>query len=418
MARLAKELGALEVSKLTTPGMHAVGTVPGLYLQVLPSGARTWILRAMVGGKRRDMGLGGYPGVSLAGAREAARTAREKIRNGIDPIEEGRTARNALRVSQASSKTFEECARAYIQAHEQGWRNAKHAQQWTNTLTTYAFPFCGSLQVSDVGLPHVLQILEPIWSTKTETATRVRNRVELVLDWATARGYRAGLNPARWRGHLDKLLPKPEKVSKTTHHAALPYEEMGLFMTSLRESPGVGARALELAILTATRSGEVRGATWDEFDLKAKLWTIPGDRMKAEKEHRVPLSKACIELLRKLPKMEGTNHVFTASKGKPLSDMTLTAVLRRMDVDATVHGFRSTFRQWAGEQTNFPREVCEHALAHQLPDKVEAAYQRGDLFTKREKLMAAWADYCSKAQSTADVVPMQGRVKVAGSTAK
>lgn len=360
-----------------------------------------------MGGKRRDIGLGGYPAVTLSGAREAARREREKIREGIDPVEARQAAHRALTASRAAAKTFEQCALGYIEAHEAGWRNAKHAQQWGNTLKTYAYPVCGSLMVSEIELPHILKILEPIWITKTETATRVRNRVELVLDWATARGYRQGLNPARWRGHLDKLLAKPEKVSKTTHYASLPYGEMGGFMKTLRASEGMGARAVELAILTAARSGEVRGATWDEVDLEARMWTIPADRMKAEKEHRVPLSTASVDLLCSLPRVAGVNLVFTASKGKPLSDMTLTSVLRRMKLDVTVHGFRSTFRQWAGEQTNFPREVCEHALAHQLPDKVEAAYQRGDLFVKREKLMAAWADFCSKPSTAGEVVPIR-----------
>lgn len=407
MAKIAKELSALEVGRLTAPGLVFVGGVPGLALQITATGAKSWTLRATIGGKRRDLGLGGYPGVTLSGAREAARKAREKIREGIDPIEERQAARRALVASRAAAKTFEECARSYIEAHEAGWRNTKHAQQWTNTLKTYVYPHCGSMLVSEVELPHILKILEPIWKTKTETATRVRNRVELVLDWATARGYRTGLNPARWRGHLDKLLPKPERIAKTTHHAALPYAEIGAFMKTVRASDGIGARALELAILTATRSGEVRGAKWDEFDMKARVWTIPGERMKAGREHRVPLSPACIDLLTSLPRFKDCDFVFTANGKKPLSDMTLTALLRRQNVDATVHGFRSTFRQWAGEQTNFPREVCEHALAHQLPDKVEAAYQRGDLFAKREKLMAAWTEYCAKESTTAEVVPIR-----------
>jgi integrase len=398
MGKKAKEMALITVSRLTTQGLHFVGGVAGLALQVLPTGGRTWILRVTVGGKRRDMGLGGYPDVTLGGAREAARTARALVKNGKDPIVEARAAAAALRASLAKDVTFEQAARSYISAHESGWRNAKHAQQWRNTLASYAYPAIGGLMVRHVELAHVLAILEPIWTEKTETAKRLRGRIEQVLDWATARGYRDGLNPARWRGHLDKLLARPSKVADVEHHVALPFTEIGDFMLRLRDAKGMGARALEFAILTAARSGEVRGATWPEIDLKAALWTVPGNRMKMGREHRAPLSPTAVALLNELPRMVGTDLVFPAPRGGALSDMTLSAVLRRMKVAAVPHGFRSTFRDWASERTNYPRDVAEMALAHAIGDRVEAAYRRGDLFEKRQCLMADWAVFCGRTQ--------------------
>lgn len=409
MGRKAAELTALEVKARTTPGMHFVGGVAGLALQVLPTGGRSWVLRIVVGGKRRDMGLGGFPDVTLAGAREAAREARAKVRQGIDPIEQQRSARSALKATMAAALTFEQCAGKYIAAHEAGWRNAKHAQQWRNTLEQHAYPAMGSLLVRDVGLTHVLAVLEPIWRTKTETASRLRGRIESVLDWATARGYRDGLNPARWRGHLDKLLPAPAKVTKVDHHTALPVGDIGAFMVRLRAAEGTGARALEFAILTAARSGEVRGATWAEVDRDAKVWIVPGERMKAGKEHRVPLSDAALQVLAAVPRMAGTDLVFPASRGGPLSDMTLTAVLRRLDVPAVPHGFRSTFRDWCAERTNYPRDVAEMALAHTIGDKVEAAYRRGDLFEKRRLMMDEWAAFLSRPEGKAKVLRMRAK---------
>lgn len=407
----AKELGPLAVSKLTTPGLYFVGGVAGLALQVLPTGGRTWVLRATMGGRRRDMGLGGFPDLPLADARTAARKARELIRAGLDPIEEARAAISAKRASAAKDVTFKEATTAYIAAHEASWRNAKHAQQWTNTLATYAEPTIGDLLVRDIELTHVLTILEPIWTAKTETATRLRGRIEQILDWATARGHRQGLNPARWRGHLDKLLAKPSKVARVEHRAALPVEGVGAFMTALRGVDGMGARALEFAVLTAARSGEVRGATWAEIDLKARVWTVPGSRMKAGREHRVPLSTQAVALLEALPRIEGVDLVFPAPRNGPLSDMTLTAVLRRMKVAAVPHGFRSTFRDWAAERTNYPRDAAEMALAHAIGDKVEAAYRRGDLFEKRRRMMADWATFCDQAHSGAGVIPIRGSRK-------
>jgi len=314
------------------------------------------------------MGLGPYPGVSLADARRRASEEREKLDKGVDPINERRMAQSAIRAQSAAAITFEKAALAYIAAHESGWDNLKHIQQWRNSLATYAYPHIGALLVRDISVSNVLQVLEPIWSDKTETASRVRSRMELVLDWSAARGYREGLNPARWRGHLDKLLPKPSKVSKVEHHNALPLDEMGAFMLALREQVGMGAKAMEFAILNASRSGEVRLATWDEIDLTTNMWVIPAERMKAKREHRVPLSDAAVKLLTALPRMAGTQLVFPAPRGGALSDMT---------------------------------------LAHAIDDKVEAAYRRGDMLDGRRKMMDDWATFCATvAQPSAEVIPI------------
>lgn len=409
MPKRAKVLTAVQVARLTEPGTWFVGEVPGLALQVAPSGARSWVLRYPVGGKRRELGLGGFPGVTLAGAREAARKAREQLRDGIDPIEATRAKKSALAAETAKALTFDQCAAAYVKAHAAGWKNAKHAAQWTATLDTYASPIIGAMLVRDVELSHVMKIVEPIWRTKTETASRVRGRIESVLDWAKVRGYRDGENPARWRGHLDKLLPKRSKVAKPTNFAALPYAQAGDFWTELGKVEGMGAQALRFAILTAARSGEVRGATWEEIDLQAGVWTIPGERMKAGKEHRVPLSAQAVELLASLPRLAGNEHVFPAPRGGQLSDMTLTAVLRRMGLEVTAHGFRSTFRDWAAEQTAYPSEVVEMALAHTIDNKVEAAYRRGDLFEKRRRLMSDWSAFLATPSAKAGkVTPIRG----------
>lgn len=401
MPRKAKELTALAVSKLKEDGRHAVGGVAGLHLRI--SGvSRSWVLRLVLSsgdssspGRRADIGLGGYPEITLAEARDRARELRRKVREGVDPVAERRRvkARQVRQIEQA--KTFAECAQAYLASHRASWKNAKHGQQWASTLETYANPMIGRRHVADVDTTAVLGILEPIWLTKTETASRLRGRIESVLDWATVRGFRQGENPARWKGHLDKLLPARSKVQKVEHHPALPYRDIAGFMADLATREGIAARALEFGILTAARSGEVRGARWGEFDLSARTWTIPAERMKAGKEHRVPLSSGATAILQSLPRLAGSDIVFTAPRGGILSDMTLTAVLRRMGrKDLTQHGFRSTFRDWAGETTAFPREVIEHALAHQLRDKAEAAYQRGDLLTKRSELMQAWSNAC------------------------
>ncbi len=396
MGRKSKDLAPLAVAKLVTPGMHFVGHVSGLALRVSGTGTRSWILRIMVGGKRRDMGLGAYPEVSLAAAKAAASVTREQVRGGLDPLAARRAAQANLRAEQASFLSFEEAAKQYMAAHEKGWKNQKHAAQWRTTLETYAYPVVGKLHVRDIALSHVLKVLEPIWDKKTETASRLRGRIEVVLDWAKARGLRSGDNPARWKGNLDTLLPAPGKVAKVEHHKACDWQDISAFIEQLRATSSMGARALEFLILTSTRSGEVRGARWSEIDLERGVWTIPANRMKAGKEHRVPLSVPALKLLNSLPRSEGNTLLFTSSRDTAFSDMALTMILRRMGKEFTVHGFRSTFRDWAGETTAFPREVIEHALAHQLKDKAEAAYARGDLFTKRAGLMKAWAEFLEK----------------------
>lgn len=396
MAKKARELSALAVSKLTAEGRHAVGGVDGLYLRVAGK-SRAWVLRIMISGKRCDVGLGPFPEIKLADAREVAREHRRQVRNGMDPLEVRRHSRAAQAVERTAKKTFKDCAEAYVEGNKAGWKNEKHQKQWTATLQTYAYPVIGALPVASITIAHLLNILEPIWSTKTETASRLRGRIESVLDWAKVRGYRDGENPARWKGHLDKTLPARNKVQKVEHHAALPYAEIATFVADLRKREGISARALEFSILCASRSGEVRNATWAEIELPTKTWIIPAERMKAGREHRVPLSEPAVALLNALPRISGSEHVFPAPRGSALSDMSLTAVLKRMKrQDLTQHGFRSTFRDWAGETTAHPREVIEHALAHQLADKAEAAYQRGDLLAKRVDLMRDWAKACSR----------------------
>lgn len=428
MARKSEERSASYVSKKSKEeGLHSVGGVDGLHLRVV-KGSRAWVLRVSVGtrvnsqGKRvphrRDLGLGPYPEVTLAEAREKARAIRRKVRDGIDPIAERKKAKALALLEAAKDQTFQQCAEAYIEANRAGWRNAKHVQQWQNTLATYAFPKIGRLPVAAIDTGLVLSVLQqdtgagPLWLAKTETASRLRGRMESVLDWAAFRGYRTGENPARWKGHLEHELPARSKVAKVQHHKALPYAKIGAFMAELRRCEGTGARALEFAILTAARSGEVRGATWGEIDLAGRLWTIPAGRMKAGREHRVPLSAGAVALLEALPRFEGSTYVFPAHRGGQLSDMALTAVLRRMGRgDITQHGFRSTFRDWAGETTAYPREVCEHALAHRLADGVEAAYQRGDLLTKRARLMADWGRYCGTAAPGSLATPINRSAK-------
>lgn len=392
MPRKARELSPLEVRRLTNPGRWSVGGVDGLALQVTEAGARSWVLRLRVAGSQREMGLGSFPTITLADAREKARVHRTKIAAGQDPILIRRQTASAAVAERAAQQTFASVASQYVAQHEKGWKNKKHGAQWTATLETYAAPIVGRLLIRDVTTAHVIRVLEPIWLTKTETATRVRSRMELVLDFAAARGLREGLNPARWRGNLDAALPKPSKVAKVQHHAALDIREMVDFMARLNTLPGNGARALEFAVFTAARSGEVRGAKWMEIDLLNSLWTIPAARMKSGREHRVPLSRPAIRLLRELPTADKDDLVFPSVDGQ-LSDMTLTAVLRRMKVDATVHGFRSTFRDWISESTAHSTEVAEMALSHAVGDKVEAAYRRGDLFEKRVALMSEWGSF-------------------------
>ncbi len=342
MPRKARELSPLEVRRLSRPGRWSVGGVDGLALQVTESGARSWVLRLSVAGRQREMGLGSFPSVPLAEAREKARAHRAMVDRGADPISVRRAAKSAAAAERDSQQSFATVAAQYIAQHAKSWKNAKHGAQWASTLRTYAEPVIGSLLVRDVSTVHVIKVLEPIWAGKTETARRVRSRMELILDFAAARGLREGPNPARWRGNLDAALPKPGRFAKVRHHAAVDVDEIGTFMMRLRVQPGMGAKALEFAVLTAARSGEVRGAVWSDMNLAEALWTVPAERMKSGREHRVPLSAAAMKLLRALPTGAPDDLVFPGLRG-PLSDMSLTAVLRRMKVDATAHGFRSTF---------------------------------------------------------------------------
>jgi integrase len=359
----------------------------------------------MLRGRERYMGLGPIDLVSLADAREAAYASRKLLHKGIDPIEH----RDAARVPE-SGATFKECAERLIGSMEAGWRNDKHIKQWKNTLATYAYPELGKRPVQTIDTGHVLKVLEPIWTTKPETASRVRQRVEAVLNWASARGYRSEMNPARWRGHLDHLLPAQRKVASVKHHAALPYTDIATFISELGERPGTTARALEFLILTGARTGEVIGARKSEIDHQAKLWIIPGERMKANREHRVPLSKRAVKIIEQLPKDDG-EFLFANPDGKAMSNMALLALLKRMKRDdLTVHGVRSTFRDWASETTSHPSDVVEMALAHSVSDKTEAAYRRGDLLEKRRRLMEDWARYCeTPARDPAKIVPIRAR---------
>ena len=400
-------LTAKQIEKVAEPGRYGDGG--GLYLQVLPTGAKTWVFRFMLNKRAREMGLGGVTTFSLAEARERARAARQLLADGLDPIEARREDALQRRMADASVISFDKAAERYIDAHAPGWRNDKHRQQWENTLRAYASPVIGDLPVSRVDTAHVLRVLQPIWTSKAETASRLRGRIESVLDWARVQGYREGENPARWKGHLDMTLPARAKVAKVEHHAALPWREVGAFISELRGMPGTSASALEFIILTACRTSEAINAEWREFDLNAKVWTIPAERMKAGKEHVVPLSDGALRILSAMRDLSESAFVFAGRKGAPLSNMAGLQLLKRMGrADLTVHGFRSTFRDWAGESTAHPREVIEHALAHQLKDRAEAAYQRGSLFEKRRVLMADWAVYCSTVPASADVVPIRG----------
>lgn len=391
MPKIAKQLSERAVAALKTEGRHAVGGVPGLHLRVLGD-HRGWVLRILAGDKRRDIGLGAYPAVSLADARIKAREIHDELNKGLLPLSPTKQKREALAIQTATERTFSWCAEEFLRAKSSEWSNAKHRQQWENTLQIYAAPHLGNLAVSKIDLPHILACLEPIWQTKNETANRVRGRIESILDWATVRKFRTGENPARWKGHLDKVLPAPSKIQKIEHHRALAIDDMQAFMADLSQRLGMAARALEFVVFTAARSGEVRGATWAEIDLQTKIWTIPGERMKAGNEHRVPLSSGALNLLQQLPRLAGTDLLFPGSKLQSLSDMSLTAVMRRMQVDAVPHGFRSTFRDWAGERTHYPRELAEQALAHTLQSKVEAAYRRGDALEKRRAMMEEWCN--------------------------
>jgi integrase len=414
MGRKATALTAAKV-KTAAPGRYGDGN--GLYLFVRSAEARFWVFRFTRAGKMREMGLGragaDNAAVTLAEARDRAAGLTKLVRAGIDPLDQ-RDAEAALAAAEAQKAairaiSFRTVTDRYLAAHEKTWRNSKHRAQWRNTLDTYAHPHFGDVPVGDVGTEHVLAALEPIWRVKPETATRVRGRIESVLDYATARDWRCGENPARWRGHLANLLPARGKVAAVEHHAALPWAEIGDFLPVLRSQAGVAAKALQFAILTAARSGEVLGARWGEIDLAAKTWVLPAERMKAHREHRVPLSETALAVLTEMAKLRTADtadaFVFPgAQANRPLSIMAMTMALRRMKRgDLTVHGFRSTFRDWVGEATGTPREVAEAALAHVVAGKTEAAYARGDLFAKRVRLMDQWAKFCALPSRTGNV---------------
>ncbi len=401
------KLNALKVKALRTPGKYGDGG--GLWLQVKAADVRSWTVRFTFGGRVREMGVGPVDVVTLAEARELARDARRAVRAGVDPIASRREAKAALR---ATGMLFGQVADLYIAAHADGWRNAKHAAQWRSTLDAYCVPL-KPMAVALVDTGAVMKVLAPIWTVKPETASRVRGRIEAVLDYAAARGWRVGDNPARWRGHVQNLLPSRAKVARVEHHAALPWAEAGAFMADLAGQSGTAARALAFTILTACRTGEAVEARWSEIDLAAAIWIVPGTRMKAGREHRVPLSDPALDVLRAMDAERASRadgYVFPGARpGKPLSTAAMSALLRRMGrTDLTVHGFRSTFRDWAAESTNHPRELAEAALAHVLRDKVEAAYRRGDLLEKRARLMADWGTFCGRPLgAAAGVIPMR-----------
>ena len=422
MPKKAKELSAIAISKLKAEGRYAVGGADGLYFRIVGN-SRTWVLRVTVGtrtnsaGKtavhRRDMGLGSYPEVSLAEARDKARELRKLARSGIDPLEQKKRNKEAIHIQQRQAKTFRECAEVVIENKSREFKNIRHQAFWRSSLETYVFPALGDRIIETITRADVAAVLEPIWETKHKSARELRGRIEAVLDYAKAMEYRDGENPAAWKGVLEPILGRIKRTVKP--QPSLPYAEIGIFMSELRKCEGMPARALEFAILTATRAGEVFGATYEEIDLQAKVWTIPAERMKAEKEHRVPLSDEAVNLLESLPRITNSRYVFPAAHGGLMSHKPISKIIKELHESAinaggkgyidpkqncvaTMHGFRSTFRDWAAETTAHPREVCEHALAHKLLDKVEEAYQRGDLLAKRARLMADWAQYCGTIQ--------------------
>ena len=385
--------------KTTRPGRHPDGG--GLYLKVSlnpRTGAirRSWIFRFEHDGRERFMGLGSLNDVTLAEARERATAARKMHRDGQDPIAARESARTAQRLEATRAMTFAQCAEAYIDTHKAGWRSTRHLNQWNESLRLYIAPVIGALPVQQIDVALVMKTLQPIWRERTVTAARVRQRIEAVLDWATASGFRTGDNPARWKGHLENLLAHTDKIQKVKHLAAMPYSEVGAFITELRARPGLAARALEFTILTATRSNEALGARWSEIDFAAGVWTIPAERTKGQREHRVPLAPRALEILRGLPR-DG-DRVFPLGR---------TAMWLESPDGVTVHGFRSSFRDWCAEQTNFPREVAEAALGHIVGDSTERAYRRGDVLEKRRRLMEAWAAYCQKAAPAGEVIPLR-----------
>jgi len=429
MPKVARELSALDVKRLAHPGgkrnaMFAVGGVPGLHLQITSKAGRSWVLRAKVGSKRRDFGLGGFPAVTLAQARDKAREMRLKIEKGTDPIEERKAAQAALETAQRRGLTFAEAVGKALANKLNAFKNPKHRQQWENTLAIYATPELGKMLVEDISTQDVLRVLQPIWTTKTETASRLRSRIEAVLSWATVAGHRTGDNPARWAGNLKELLPAPSKITKEMHHPALALDDAPRWFMALQGRDGFGARALEFAALTATRSQEVRGATWDEINLDKALWIIPGERMKMGKEHRIPLPDNAIALLEALPRLKDNPLLFPAARGGKLSDMTLSATMKRMHTadltqggagffdrqsnrPAVPHGLRSTFRDWAAEMTSYPGDMAEVALAHKISNVVEASYRRGDMIEKRRRMMRDWSFFLTEGTQESKVLEVR-----------
>jgi integrase len=407
MGRQLNRLSAKAVASQKTRGLFCDGG--GLYLQVSASGSKTWIYRyrSPLTQKLRDMGLGPVHSVGLPEVREKAAVQRTALINGLDPIQTRKEESQRKSLEAAKSLSFRQCAAAYIESHKAGWRNAKHTEQWTNTLETYVGPLIGSLAVQDIDTPLVLKILEPIWAAKPVTASRLRGRIENILDWAKARGNRTGENPARWKGHLNQLLPALAKKSRVVHHQAMPFAEVGAFVAGVRELSGVSARCLEFTILTAARTGEAIAARPAEFDLDNATWTVPGSRMKAKKEHRVPLSPRAVEIVREMLKAESEWVFPSTHRGKAISNMAMLQLVHGMNIDATVHGFCSSFRDWAAERTAFPHEVCEMALAHTIPNAAEAAYRRGDLLEKRAKLMEAWAEFVNTQRQDGAVIQLK-----------
>jgi integrase len=419
MPKIAKELSAVEVKRLSRPGWHAVGGVPGLLLQIRISSSgrgtlsRSWLLRLRTAGKRQPLGLGPYPQVTLAEAREQARQLVQEARKGIDLIAKKRALRSTLLAAAAKNKTFAECAAGYLKAHATDYSNEKHRKQWSSTLETYAYPIIGKLLVSDIGMRHVLDVLQQptmdrkkragtLWEVKTETAKRLLDRIRAVLDYATVNDYRSGTNPATWKGYLDTQLAAPHGIKKVRHQPAVPYAQIAAFMNHLRKNTSISARALEFLVLTAVRSGSVRQATWAEIDFDQQLWIIPPAHTKRRIEHRVPLPPQAVQLLQELPRIAGSEIIFPNTRGKSLSDMALSQLMRGMrargelTAEAVPHGFRSTFRDWAAEQTNYPDEIRKAVSGHAVGDSVKAAYQRSDLLAKRRLLMNEWADFLEK----------------------
>ena len=409
VVRSINRLSAVQVAKLKVAGYYADGG--NLYLQVAPGGSKSWIFRFTQDGKTREMGLGSAATFSLAEARERATQQRKLLADGKNPMAVKRESAVARRMAEASLISFDKAAEQYIEAHTPSWKNAKHVEQWRTTLKVYASPVIGDLPVSLIDTALVLRVLRPIWNEKTETASRLRGRMERVLDWAKVQGYRSGENPAVWRGHLDKLLPAPNKVTEVEHHPALPWKEIGPFMAKLRKAPGLAALMVELIILTACRTSEALRSKWSEFDEKERIWNIPAARMKSKKPHSVPLSDEVLGLLKRIQAEAGDSdegYLFPGQKGSHLSNMAGLAVLKRMGRDdLTVHGFRSTFRDWSAEATDYPNHVAEMALAHVIDNKSEAAYRRGELMAKRRALMHDWSVFCNTVPSGGAVVPIR-----------